>query len=258
MTEAPVAPAPLEPLPEDWQRALAVVAHPDDMEYGSAAAVARWTRQGKQIAYCLLTNGEAGLLRRQPVDAGLAVGEQAVGDLLALPGPAGDSGGRAVLHVVRMSHHCKRTLPVLGQRLEWGGGYRRFGHAIPFDAELIGLRPRSTGRQQPARPRSGGLPWFAAAHADRSGAGPPPARGTPGPTSPRRPAAPRSSGSACRAGVRPRRTGAALRPAGAGWPPAARSVARSGPAGELAEAAEAARGPAGSTSPTAALSRRAA
>jgi hypothetical protein len=27
-------PTPLEPLPEDWQRALAVVAHPDDLEYG--------------------------------------------------------------------------------------------------------------------------------------------------------------------------------------------------------------------------------
>jgi LmbE family N-acetylglucosaminyl deacetylase len=70
MTEAPVAPAPLEPLPEDWQRALAVVAHPDDMEYGSAAAVARWTGQGKQIAYCLLTNGEAGIDGLAPEEAG--------------------------------------------------------------------------------------------------------------------------------------------------------------------------------------------
>jgi LmbE family N-acetylglucosaminyl deacetylase len=39
----------LEPLPEDWTRALAVVAHPDDMEYGAASAVARWTGQGKDI-----------------------------------------------------------------------------------------------------------------------------------------------------------------------------------------------------------------
>ena len=32
---------PLETFPEDdWSRALAVVAHPDDMEYGAAAAVA--------------------------------------------------------------------------------------------------------------------------------------------------------------------------------------------------------------------------
>ena len=33
----------LEAMPDDWQRALAVVAHPDDMEYGGAAAVAEWT-----------------------------------------------------------------------------------------------------------------------------------------------------------------------------------------------------------------------
>lgn len=51
----------LEPLPEDWTRALAVVAHPDDLEYGSASAIARWTDQGKQVVYCLVTSGEAGI-----------------------------------------------------------------------------------------------------------------------------------------------------------------------------------------------------
>jgi LmbE family N-acetylglucosaminyl deacetylase len=60
MTEQP-APAPLEPLPEDWGRALCVVAHPDDMEFGAAAAVARWTGQGKEIVYCMVTSGEAGI-----------------------------------------------------------------------------------------------------------------------------------------------------------------------------------------------------
>jgi LmbE family N-acetylglucosaminyl deacetylase len=54
-------PAPLEPLNEDWHRALAVVAHPDDLEFGAAAAIARWTGQGKHIAYSLLTSGEAGI-----------------------------------------------------------------------------------------------------------------------------------------------------------------------------------------------------
>lgn len=52
---------PLEPLPEDWTRALCVVAHPDDMEFGAAAAVARWTGQGKEVAYCMVTSGEAGI-----------------------------------------------------------------------------------------------------------------------------------------------------------------------------------------------------
>jgi len=33
----------MQPTPEDWTRAVAVVAHPDDLEHGVAAAVARWT-----------------------------------------------------------------------------------------------------------------------------------------------------------------------------------------------------------------------
>jgi LmbE family N-acetylglucosaminyl deacetylase len=51
----------MEPMPEDWERAVAVVAHPDDLEYGAASAVARWTGQGKQVVYVLATRGEAGI-----------------------------------------------------------------------------------------------------------------------------------------------------------------------------------------------------
>jgi LmbE family N-acetylglucosaminyl deacetylase len=59
-------PEPLEILDEDWDRALAVVAHPDDMEYGAAAAVARWTAQGKTVVYTLITSGEAGIDAMEP------------------------------------------------------------------------------------------------------------------------------------------------------------------------------------------------
>lgn len=60
----------LTQLPEDWERALAVVAHPDDMEYGAAAAVARWTGAGKQVAYVLATRGEAGISSLPPDECG--------------------------------------------------------------------------------------------------------------------------------------------------------------------------------------------
>ncbi|MGI8756176.1 MAG: PIG-L deacetylase family protein [Acidimicrobiales bacterium] len=53
--------ADLEAVPEDWDRALCVVAHPDDIEDGVASAVTRWTDQGKTVAYCLVTSGEAGI-----------------------------------------------------------------------------------------------------------------------------------------------------------------------------------------------------
>jgi LmbE family N-acetylglucosaminyl deacetylase len=59
----------LPALPEDWDRCLAVVAHPDDIEYGSAAAVARWTAQGKQVTYLLATRGEAGIDAMHPDEA---------------------------------------------------------------------------------------------------------------------------------------------------------------------------------------------
>lgn len=46
---------------ESWQRALCIVAHPDDVEFGTAAAIARWTSQGKWIGYVMVTSGEAGI-----------------------------------------------------------------------------------------------------------------------------------------------------------------------------------------------------
>ena len=48
-------------LDETWERALCIVAHPDDMEFGAAAAVARWTGQGKWVGYTMVTSGEAGI-----------------------------------------------------------------------------------------------------------------------------------------------------------------------------------------------------
>lgn len=56
----------LEPMPADWRRALAVVAHPDDLEYGCAAAVAGWTDGGRDITYLLATRGEAGIDTLEP------------------------------------------------------------------------------------------------------------------------------------------------------------------------------------------------
>lgn len=59
----------LGPFPDGWERALAVMAHPDDMEYGGAAAVAAWTGSGRQVAYLLLTTGEAGIDSMAPAEA---------------------------------------------------------------------------------------------------------------------------------------------------------------------------------------------
>ena len=43
-----------------------MVAHPDDLEFGASAALARWTGQGKTVVQVLATRGEAGIARMEP------------------------------------------------------------------------------------------------------------------------------------------------------------------------------------------------
>ncbi|WP_346921989.1 PIG-L deacetylase family protein [Glutamicibacter creatinolyticus] len=60
----------LELFDEDWSRALVLMAHPDDPEYGTALAVNRWTGQGKEVSYVLATSGEAGIEGIAPAQSG--------------------------------------------------------------------------------------------------------------------------------------------------------------------------------------------
>lgn len=45
---------------EQIQRALVVVAHPDDIDFGAAGTIATLTDHGVDVAYCLVTSGDAG------------------------------------------------------------------------------------------------------------------------------------------------------------------------------------------------------
>jgi LmbE family N-acetylglucosaminyl deacetylase len=45
---------------DDIERILVVTAHPDDVDFGAAGSVARWTDAGIEVAYCIVTDGEAG------------------------------------------------------------------------------------------------------------------------------------------------------------------------------------------------------
>jgi LmbE family N-acetylglucosaminyl deacetylase len=47
-----------------------VVAHPDDLEYGAAAAIAKWTADERWVGYVLATSGEAGIDGMAPAEAG--------------------------------------------------------------------------------------------------------------------------------------------------------------------------------------------
>jgi len=60
----------LKPLDIEPTAVLAIVAHPDDIEYGAAAAVALWTRAGIPVTYVLASSGEAGIDGLAPEEAG--------------------------------------------------------------------------------------------------------------------------------------------------------------------------------------------
>lgn len=122
----------LTPLNEDWQRALCVVAHPDDLEFGAAAAVARWTGQGKHVGYVMVTSGEAGIDGLHPdecrsvreaeqVESARVVGVDEV-DFLGLPDGVLEYGvplRRAIAGAVR--RHRPDIVITGNFRDTWGG-----------------------------------------------------------------------------------------------------------------------------------------
>jgi LmbE family N-acetylglucosaminyl deacetylase len=84
---------------EPCERILVVAAHPDDLDFGAAGSVARWVGEGSCVAYCLVTDGDAGghdpavprseiphIRRQEQADAAREVG---VSDLTWLGYPDG-------------------------------------------------------------------------------------------------------------------------------------------------------------------------
>ncbi|NTU79327.1 MAG: PIG-L family deacetylase [Chloroflexales bacterium] len=70
--------------------ALAVMAHPDDVEFMCGGLIARWARAGVQIHYCLLTDGTSGSrdpdLAPEALAAQRRQEQQAAGELLGVAG----------------------------------------------------------------------------------------------------------------------------------------------------------------------------
>ncbi|WP_343320231.1 PIG-L deacetylase family protein [Arthrobacter sp. TMP15] len=133
--------------PQDWQRALIIVAHPDDPEYGMAAAVAQWLAAGKEVSYVLATRGEAGIAGLAPEKSGpLRTREQenacaviGVSDLVILDHPDGRILEGLALRR-DLARQIRRVRPdvvlTLNHRDEWGPGrwntadHRAVGRAV--------------------------------------------------------------------------------------------------------------------------------
>ncbi len=140
---------PLPPLPEDWHRAIAVVAHPDDLEYGAASAIARWTDQGKDIRYVLATRGEAGIDSLPPAEAGPLRTEEQVASAAVvgvttvefLDHPDGLVVNGVDLRrdlAAAIRRHQPEVIIASNYRLRWGPGgpwihvdHRELGQALP-------------------------------------------------------------------------------------------------------------------------------
>lgn len=60
-------PRSADPLP-DVQRVLCVFAHPDDVDFGAAGTVAGWVSSGLEVAYLIVTRGDAGGFDDTPRD----------------------------------------------------------------------------------------------------------------------------------------------------------------------------------------------
>lgn len=84
---------------DEVERVLVVCAHPDDVDFGVAGSVARWTDAGAQVSYCIVTDGDTGgfdpdvprahipgIRRAEQTAAAAVVG---VGDLVFLGYPDG-------------------------------------------------------------------------------------------------------------------------------------------------------------------------
>ena len=137
----------MEIIPERWDRALAIVAHPDDLEYGAAAAIARWTGQGKQVTYLLATRGEAGIDALSPPECArvreaeerASAAEVGVSEVYFLSHPDGlvEYGVELRRDFARaIRRHRPQVVVMINNRDTWGGNtynmadHRHVGMAV--------------------------------------------------------------------------------------------------------------------------------
>ncbi len=142
----------LLPFPEDWQRALAIVAHPDDLEYGAASAIAGWTGAGKEVTYALVTSGEAGIDGMHPEQAGPLreeeerAGAREVGvDVVEFLGHADgilEYGLALRRDIARVIRRHRPELVITGNpHPSWpGGGLNMADHRVVGQAVIDGVR----------------------------------------------------------------------------------------------------------------------
>ncbi len=132
----------LPAMPENFERVLCIAAHPDDLEYGAAAAVAKWRASGVAVSYVLATSGEAGIDDLPPHEAGplreqeerdgaLEVGVEVVEFLGFADGSMADSLALRESLAKAIRRHRPDVVLTLTHREQFaGGGINQADHRI--------------------------------------------------------------------------------------------------------------------------------
>lgn len=167
MDPRPAVPA----FPDDaFSRVLCVVAHPDDVEYGTSSAVAAWTSRGIDVAYLLLTKGEAGMDASTPdrtrevrqveqVAGSLAVGVSSV-DFLDYPDGVLEYGLGMRRDIARTIRAYRPDAIVVGSwEVEFVAGLNQADHRAAGLAAVDALRDAGNRWVFPELLGEGLEPW---------------------------------------------------------------------------------------------------
>lgn len=136
---------------DDFRRVLCVAAHPDDVEYGISSAVAAWTARGVDVAYLLLTRGEAGMDGTPPERTALLrteeqiAGSQAVGvtevEFLDYPDGVLEYGLGLRRDIARVIRRRRPDAVVIGTwDVEFAAGLNQADHRVAGLAAVDALR----------------------------------------------------------------------------------------------------------------------
>ena len=142
------------------RRALAVMAHPDDVEFMAGGLVSRWAREGAELHYCLLTDGTGGSRDPSLTPAALAelrrAEQRAAGALLGVASYTflGEPDGRLVasialrLAIARVIRQVRPdTVLTCDPRFFYGPNYINHpDHRAAAEATLAAVMPLANTR----------------------------------------------------------------------------------------------------------------
>ncbi len=149
---------------------LAIAAHPDDLEYEAAAAIALWTGAGSTVIYLLASSGEAGIagmpptecgpLRRTEATASAAVVGVNTVEFLEHPDGAIENGPRLRADVrAAVEAHAPDTVLITNHHGTWpSGDPNSQDHQSVGTAVIDALTPEAVADQRVKRVLVAGSP----------------------------------------------------------------------------------------------------